>query len=677
MRIGSASVRISLLHAVFLTILLSPRGVPAQVRIDADGEPLPKGVLFRLGTVRLRHWVAGGIRFTPDGKRLFSVGATKECREWDIDSGKLLRSLPKDSFPLAFSGDNRLYVTSTDDDLRVYKWPEGKLLHAFPIKEAENIRFDPDNKTLVALTSDHWVHLWDLTTGKKLSKKKFLLAESVYMGDPSSRLSPDGRTLAGILKSEYSRDARTNTLRLWNVATGEEASPSLPVSGTFLNCEWSPDGSRLYEVSNDGVESWDLKSGRKIPLRKAGPVDKKITSEFVKVTPDGQSLLLGIHSHLMCFDLAAGKSRWSRRVAPYVRGPGMKSSSILSFSFHPASKTVAVGCSCGYIALLDWTTGADVGFSSQHPGCFKEPIVFSKDGTYLLVTDAITGRFLLHDARTMKQLCRFDERTLLASSPDRKRLAEAIADGPTEAAPRFLVLKDPVTGKEEWKIPAAPSRVWFSGDGQSVMYEVANDRRVHRVEAGTGKEQPAIPLPEKLEKDASVKDISSDGKLAAIGVKRESSRADDSAGQELQVWEIDGKQRWSWQVPEKWVEWRVRFLPDNKQLIVEGSEMIAAKRVVIFDVATGNKLHELSGSSESSNKEAFSADGKLAAYATEAADGVRIEVRDIAQRKVINKFHRPTSYLSDLKFAPDNRTLALTFSDCTIWMWDSLAEAGK
>ena len=61
-----------------LTLLLTPMVsgefcLGAESRVDAVGDPLPKGFRFRLGTTRLQHWFSAGTCFTPDGKQLLSI----------------------------------------------------------------------------------------------------------------------------------------------------------------------------------------------------------------------------------------------------------------------------------------------------------------------------------------------------------------------------------------------------------------------------------------------------------------------------------------------------------------------------------------------------------------------------------------------------------------------------
>src|ERR1700677_5016413 len=72
--------------------LLGPRtcadGPPfQQPKLDMYGDPLPDGVLLRIGTVRLRspHRVFN-LAFSPDGKKLISPN-----HAWEVGTGKELK----------------------------------------------------------------------------------------------------------------------------------------------------------------------------------------------------------------------------------------------------------------------------------------------------------------------------------------------------------------------------------------------------------------------------------------------------------------------------------------------------------------------------------------------------------------------------------------------------------
>src|SRR5439155_2048287 len=63
-------------------------------RLDLHGDPLPPGVLLRLGTVRFRQGdVIHPVVFAADGKSLASAGYDGTVRLWDRATGKELLRL--------------------------------------------------------------------------------------------------------------------------------------------------------------------------------------------------------------------------------------------------------------------------------------------------------------------------------------------------------------------------------------------------------------------------------------------------------------------------------------------------------------------------------------------------------------------------------------------------------
>src|SRR5262249_47553432 len=62
----------------------APKTEEKPVRTDLYGDPLPAGVIARLGTVRLRHGsVIRYVAFTADSKALISAGENGVIRLWE------------------------------------------------------------------------------------------------------------------------------------------------------------------------------------------------------------------------------------------------------------------------------------------------------------------------------------------------------------------------------------------------------------------------------------------------------------------------------------------------------------------------------------------------------------------------------------------------------------------
>ena len=94
----SSALRLAFLLFALLALPASHAGEPALSghgsaparlpNVDQYGDPLPEGVIARLGSGRLRHGhMVQSVDFSPDGTTLFSGSAEGTMRAVDVDTG--------------------------------------------------------------------------------------------------------------------------------------------------------------------------------------------------------------------------------------------------------------------------------------------------------------------------------------------------------------------------------------------------------------------------------------------------------------------------------------------------------------------------------------------------------------------------------------------------------------
>jgi WD40 repeat protein len=170
----------------------------------ASESPLPPGVSIDESTTGF------AIAWSPDGRRLATIGFDKNFKIWDATAGTEMYTLGG---------------------------------HAYLIRA---LAWSPDGKRLATAGSDGAVKVWDLAT------KKETLTLLGHAGPAISvAWSPDGeRIVAGGFQDHRMQDRET--IRVWDTASGHEV---LSLPGRLA--AWSPDGRRLLIATRNGITVYD------------------------------------------------------------------------------------------------------------------------------------------------------------------------------------------------------------------------------------------------------------------------------------------------------------------------------------------------------------------------------------------------------------------------------------
>jgi WD40 repeat protein len=266
---------------------------PPAVRRDLYGDPLPPGVIARLGTVRLRPSVLSrSATLSPDG-RWIAIVDSPGLDLWDVSSGLVRCRLEVPAMDergasgrVYFSPDSRLLAATTLDRARtgkrtrVFAIPSGTLRYRLDIGDTDS---EPEivggGKWLLAFRyPGPDAVLYDLRNGKEVRRVKEA---------PVAACSPDGKRLA--------TGGWAGNVQVWQIDSGKElvSFQARPSKVTML--KFSADGRKLASVSEvDGpfstrgeLRTWDSMTGKaRGRLQLSAPSILALSDDLRWVVPD-------------------------------------------------------------------------------------------------------------------------------------------------------------------------------------------------------------------------------------------------------------------------------------------------------------------------------------------------------------------------------------------------------
>ncbi len=688
-------------------VILAPTRAADPPRTDVHGDPLPDGVIARLGTVR---WRAGSAitltAFLPDGKSLLTVNQDSIAQVWDRDTGKELSHFdvagPASTDPnaarfvllnngssLVLSGDNKILAgLGRDGRVRLWEVTTGKEIAKVgdgPIAARTQIALNGDGKTLVTSIYGQKTTVWETATGKEL--------RSFGEPTPTSRLmpyrmalSPDGKTLVqtGI---EVGKGALQTTIIVWDAAAGKElhrisdpafGAGSIPAMTSAI----SPDAKLVAVPVGNKVKVIDVAAGKEV--RELDADDGRSALVF---SSDSKLLvaLAGRNEALTIWDVASGKKvrQVGKAEAPAagVAVVNIVARSGATMSVSSDGKVLAWGDGQS-LRLIDLETGKEKNASAGHAATPRD-LLFAPDGKTVVTADEGTVR--RWDAASGKERSAITLPGKLYNfvnvSPDERFVAAGDVTG-------TIYLIDAVTGKEKHSLPPTqagyPPTVAFSSDSRwlASISLIGQTVDIYDVAAGKAKQSLALPMVEQANPNLPV------GFVGARGTRRvffsPDSRLVAATDGRIVVWDVAAsREERVIELPQGLAIRHALFSPDSRTIAVE----LTNGQIDLWEMASGQKRLTLNTQAKPDPSReasaiaiirgrlvpgnpttlAFSPDGRLLAQ----SDGNKARLWDLYTGKEAGAFDGHRGALAGLAFAPEGRRLATASTDTTVLIWDA------
>jgi WD40 repeat protein len=551
--------------------------------------------------------------------------------------------------------------------------------------------FLADGKSVLTVSLDYVVQVWDRDTGKELRHfdaagegpaANANVPRVVFLNANGTNVvvSRDGKFLAC--------PGRDGDVRLWDLAAGREVSRL---------GDWSTAGRGQLALTADGktlataiygqkTTLWDTATRKELRSFGETTATNRLMPYRMAFSADGKTLVqagleLGkgaVQTTVIAWDAVNGKEL--RRVTD----PSLTNNSLpaMQSAISPDAKTVAVPV--GKVKLFDLADGKEA--RDLDGGDAYTALLFSPDGKRLV---GMTGRnesLYVWDLATGKAERKFGKaagpagavapttgvrvNSGLSVSADGKTLAWA--DGPA------VRLVDLTTGKETNASAGHASAVRdvsFGRDGKTLL-TWADDATVRRWDAASGKEVGQLAVPGK---SFTFVLPSPDERTLAAGEADGTIRLFDAA---------TGKEGHTLRPSQPTYGRCHVFSPDSRLLAVVGA---SSQAVEVFDVVAGRLKHPLELPSASPTT---AVPGRPAALVLSAARGTRraffspdsrqvavtdvnLVIWDVASGREERQIVLPQgTALRDAVYSPDGRTIAVAFDSGEVEVWE-VASAQK
>ena len=296
------------------------------------------GQLDKLIHRRPPEWI-WSLAYSPDGRYLACGENGPQLKIWDVMTGGCLKvlDLPENfhlTYTVAFSLDGRtLAIGSSHPDILLYDLATEQMR---VLKGHQQgicaVAFSPDLKFLASGSRDNTVRLWEVATGNSLQEcdAHQAMVRAVAFSPDSTWLISGGDDCVA---------------RRWQLETGKCLGIFEGHGKAVCDVCISPDGHTLISSSEDGaIRCWDVDQGRCVKTLQG----HEGAIWALALSPDGGTLVSSsLDRQLRIWDVASGNSLHTIvGYTDYAYG----------LAFSPDGQTLASGSSNSLVRLWDWQT---------------------------------------------------------------------------------------------------------------------------------------------------------------------------------------------------------------------------------------------------------------------------------------------------------------------------------
>jgi RNA polymerase sigma factor (sigma-70 family) len=622
---------------------ITKQGVPKiepKGHVDREGITLPPEAIARIGSTRLRH--SGQVKtvaYSPDGKSIASLDEDGHLCFWDVGTGEVQRRFRPSNNAyngrLVFRPDGKSLVIFDGDFCRSVDVATGKELRSFR-QHSQFSSFDPAG-TFLAIPSENVLRVVDVDSGKERFR---MPVDGALMIDAA--VSPDGKTVAAAV-------ANVGTVVIFDATAGKLVRRLEGPDKSAGILAFAPDGKLLFSGGSPAV-LWDLVADQVV-----GQIKDYYNTRCAAFSPDGKRVAIGGHDDIVIVEAPSGKEL--RRLPVW---------GATSLAFTADGRTLLVGGWNGDISQWDMETGRLLDASaSPFPGISH--LRFLDEQRLLMRAQT----FEVWDWQAGKVLRRFAEIDAAPNgSPD------VSADGRWLAYPvgkgEIALIDSQQLGKAR-RLPGHDSRyvtVRFAPDGRT-LFSTGGDKMVRGWDVATGKlrhewqDHPEVAL-------YLVLVVSPDSRWVVSATTWQHGKQQDPV---IRLWDVKtNRLAHKLSCPNRYFT-TFGFSADSRRLAAGGGEgefdVNTPGHIVLFDVASGERVADIAGHPRPVQHVAFSPDGRcLVAVDDKWRREFLFRYWELATGKERHRFDGHTGCVQALAFSPSGALLAAASPEAPAYVWD-------